>query len=108
MRRHDSERDPDRGQERLVNGAVDLVVTRRAGETRDQHAHAGESDEMKTITTMKDLPADADRGVAGETDEVADQNVVDDPLEPADQFEHRRPRDLPNRGTSGPSTMERS
>ena len=67
------------------------------------------SDEMKTMTTMKICQRDADRGVAGEADEVADHDVVDDALQPADDVrEHRRPRELPDRRGSGPSTIERS
>ena len=33
---------PDRGEERLVDRAVDLVLVARAGEARDEHAHPGE------------------------------------------------------------------
>ena len=57
------------------------------------------SDVMKTITTMKICHDDADRGVAGEADEVADQHVVDDALQAADDVgQHGGPGDLPDRG----------
>ena len=56
------------------------------------------SDVMNDDDDDEDLPRHADRGVAGESDDVADHHVVDDSLEPADDVgQHRRPRDLPNR-----------
>ena len=58
---------------------------------------------MKTMTTRKICQRDADRRVAREADEVADQHVVDDPLQPADDVrQHRRPRDLPDGGAQRP------
>ena len=50
------------------------------------------------MTTRKICHAHADRGVAGEADEMTDQDVIDDALQPADDVrQHRGPRDLPDR-----------
>ena len=65
--------DADRGEERLVDGAVDLLVVARAGEARDEHAHAREQRRDEDDDDEEDLPAHADRGVAREADEVADE-----------------------------------
>ena len=47
-----------------------------------------------------DLPADADGGVGGVADEVADHRVVDDALQPGDDvLQHRRPGQPPDGGT---------
>ena len=108
-RRHDAEREERRGEKRLIDGAIDLLRVARAGEARDEHAHAGEQRRDEDDDDEDDLPADADGRVAGEPDEMADQHVIDDALQPADDIgEHRRPRDLPDRRRSGPSTIERS
>ena len=56
------------------------------------------NDMMNDDDDDEDLPRDADRGIAGEANEVADHHVIDDALEPADDVgEHRRPRELPHR-----------
>ena len=57
-----------RGQERLIDGAVHLLVIVGAGEARHQHAHAGEQRADEDDDDEEDLPAHADRGVAGEAD----------------------------------------
>ena len=96
-RRQNAERQDERGEERLVDGAVDLVVIVRAGEARDEHAHAGEQRADEDDDDEEDLPAHADRGVAGVADVVADQRVIDDALQAADGvLQHRRPGDLPD------------
>ena len=88
----------ERRQERLVDRPVDLVVVVRPRGARHQHAHPGEQRRDEDDHDEEDLPAHADGGVAGEADEVADQRVIDDPLEPADRvLQHRRPRDFPHR-----------
>ena len=87
----------DRRQERLVDDAVDLVGIVGAGEARDEHAHAGEERRDEDDDDEEDLPADADRGVAGEADVVADHHVIDDALEAADHvLDHRRPGQAPH------------
>ena len=97
-RRQDDEREDEGGQERLVDGAVDLVGLVRAGEARDEHAHAGEERGDEDDDDEEDLPAHADRRVAGEADVVADHRVIDDALQPADRvLQDRRPRHLPDR-----------
>ena len=61
------------------------------------------SDDDEDDDDDEDLPRDADRRVACEADEVADQDVIDDALQPADDVrEHRRPRDLPDGRTQRP------
>ena len=86
-------------QERLVDGAIDLLRLVRAGEARHEHAHAGEQRRDEDDDDEEDLPADADGGVAGEADVVADHRVIDDALQPADGvLQHRRPRQLPDGG----------
>ena len=109
-RREDADRQGERGQERLVDGAVHLVVIVRAGGARHQHAHAGEQRADEDDDDKKDLPAHADGGVAGEPDVMADERVIDDPLQTADgvlqdawAMQSSRP---PTR--SGPSMIERS
>ena len=52
-RRHDAESQNNCCEERLINGAVDLVRLVRAGEARHQHAHPGEHELMNTMTTRK-------------------------------------------------------
>ena len=87
-----------RGEKGLVDGLVDVVVIVGAGEPRHQHAHAGEERADEDDHDEKDLPAHADRRVAGEADVVPHHRVVDDPLQAADGvLQHRRPRDLPDR-----------
>ena len=55
-RRHDQQREPDRREERLIDGAVDLVFVARAGEAGDQHAHAGEQRVDEDDDDEEDLP----------------------------------------------------
>ncbi len=97
-RREDDERQDERGQERLVNRPVDLFWLVRAGEPRDEHAHPREERGDEDDDDEEDLPADADGGVAGKPDVVADHHVVDDALQTTDRIlEDGRPRQLPNR-----------
>ena len=101
-RREDADGQHESGQEGLVNGPIDTFVIVRPGETRDQHTHTGEERADEDDDNEKDLPADADRRITGEADEVADQRVIDDALEPADGvLEHGRPRDLPHGAADG-------
>ena len=103
QRRHDQHRETDRGEERLVHGAVDLVFVAGAGKPRDEHAHAREERVDEDNDDDEDLPRHADRRVAGVAHEVADQGVVDDALQPAEHVgEHGRPRELPDHGAERP------
>ena len=55
------------------------------------------SEEMKTITMMKIWYETPMAAFAVKPIEMSDQDVVDDPLQPADDVrEHRRPRELPH------------
>ena len=102
-RRHDAERQERRGEKRLVHGAVDFLGIACTGEARHQHAHPREQRRDEDDDDENDLPADANRRVAGEPDEVPDEHVIDDPLQAADDIgEHRRPRDLPDRRLQRP------
>jgi hypothetical protein len=52
---------------------------------------------MNTMTTM-DLNRHADAGIAGVSHEMADEGVIDHPLQPADQvLHHRGPGEHPDR-----------
>jgi hypothetical protein len=90
------------GQERLIDDAVDLLGLVGAGETGHEHGHPGEQGTDEDDDDEDDLPADADGGIAGVADEVADHRVVDDALQPRDDvLQHRRPRDAPDGRTDG-------
>ena len=92
----------DRGQQRLLDGAVDLVDIAGADIARHQHGLAGEERRDEDDDDEEDLPADADGGVAGVADQVADQDVIDHALQPGDHvLQHGRPRQLPNGGADG-------
>ena len=109
-RRQDDERQDDGGQERLVNRPVDLFWLVRAGEPRDEHAHPREERGDEDDDDEEDLPADADGGVAGKADVVADHHVVDDALQTTDRVlaaPSATPSSRP-RGAIGPSTSDRS
>ena len=87
----------DGGEERLIDRAVHPVGLVGAGEARHQHAHAGEQRADEDDDDEEDLPAHADRGVAGEADVVPDHRVIDDPLQAADGvLQDRRPGELPD------------
>ena len=97
-RRQDGERQHQRGEERLVDRAVDAIFVVGAGEARDEHAHAGEQRADEDDDDEENLPADADGRIAGVADVVADQRVIDDALEAADRvLQDRRPGELPDR-----------
>ena len=92
------QRHPDRRQERLIDRAIDLVASPAPAKRATSTLMPVNSDVMKTMTMTKICQRHADRGVAGEADEVADHDVIDHALQPADDVrEHRRPRDLPDR-----------
>ena len=101
---------PDRGDERLVDDAVDLVVIAGAGEARHQHRLAGEERGHEHDHDQEDLPGDADAGVGGVAEHVADQRVIDHALQPGDQvLQHRRPGQPPDsrgEGTFDEGTIE--
>ena len=68
-----------------------------AGGARHEHAHPGEQGRDEDDDDEEDLPADADRGVAGEADVVPDHHVIDDALEAADHvLDHGGPRQAPH------------
>ena len=97
-RREDAERERNRRQERLIDDAVDLRRVVGAGKARHQHPHAGVERTDEDDDHEEDLPADADRRVAGEADVVTDHHVIDDALEPADHvLQHGGPRQTPHR-----------
>ena len=97
-RRQHADRQQHRDQERLVDDLVDALMIVGARRARDQHAHAREQRADEDDDDQEDLPADADRRVRGEADEVADHRMIDDALQPADRvLQHRRPGDLPHR-----------
>ena len=101
-RREHAEREDDRRQEGLVDDAVDFFGIVGAGEARDEHAHAREQRGDEDDDDEKDLPADADRGVAGEPDVVTNHDVIDDALEAADHvLDHRGPRQTPHGARDG-------
>ena len=62
------------------------------------------------MTTRKICQRDADGGVAGVADEMADHHVIDDALQPADRCSAASSATRASRrpAPSGPSTMERS
>ena len=96
-RRHDAERQKGGRKERLIDRAIDLVRLTRPGKSSNQHAHAREDRRDEDDDDQDNLPAHADRGVAGEADEMTNQRVVDDALQPSNNVgEHRRPRDFPH------------
>ena len=75
----------------------------------DEHAHPREERRDEDDDHDEDLVRDTDGRVRGEADEMSDHDVIDDPLQPADDVrEHRRPRELPYGGRRGPSMSERS
>src|SRR5262249_25068848 len=87
----------NRGQEGLVHRAIDLVVVVGAGGSRHQHTHAGKERADEDDDDEENLPAHADGGVAGVADVVADEGVVDDPLQATDGvLKPGRPGDLPD------------
>ena len=97
--RGQDDRQADRRQERLIDDAIDLVGLVRAGKPRHEHGHAGEHRADEDDDDDDDLPADADGGVGGVADEMADHRVVDDALQPGDDvLQHRRPRHPPDGG----------
>ena len=68
------------------------------GGARHQHAHTREQRADEDDDDEEDLPAHANRGVAGEADEVADQRMIDNALKAADGIlQNGRPGDLPHR-----------
>ena len=100
---HDAEAHDERGKGRLIYRTIDLVLFTRSSKARDQHAHAGEHGGDEDDDHQHQLPAHANRGVGGVAHEVANQHVIDDPLQSTDDVrEHRRPRDLPDRGPERP------
>ena len=100
--RGQKDRERSRGQERLIDDAVDLVGLIRSGKPRHEHGHAGERRADEDDDDEDDLPADADGGVGGVADEMADHRVVDDALQTGDDvLQHRRPRQSPDGGTDG-------
>ena len=78
--RHHQHRHPDRGEERLVDCAVDLLGLARTRESGDEDAHAGEERADEDDDDDEDLPRHTDRGVRLVADEVADQDVIDHAL----------------------------
>ena len=97
------ERERHGGEEGLVDDAIDLLGFVRAREPGDEHRHAREQRADEDDDDDDDLPADADGGVRGVADEMADHHVVDDALQPGDGvLEHRRPREPPDGGNEGP------
>ena len=74
-----------------------------AGGAGDEHTHAGEQRQDEDDDEEEDLPADADRGVAGEPDVVPDHHVINDALEAADHvLDHGGPRQAPHGARDGP------
>jgi hypothetical protein len=92
----------DGREERLVDGAVDLVFLARTDEARHQHGLAREQRRHEHDDDEEDLPADADGGVGGVADQVADEDVVDHPLQPGNHvLEHRGPGQPPDGRADG-------
>ena len=95
--RREDDRQPEGGQKRLIDDAVDLGRFVRPGKARHQHGHAGEERADEDDDDEDDLPADADGRVGGVADEMADHRVIDDALQSGnDVLQHRRPRQLPD------------
>ncbi len=95
--RGQQDRQAKRGQERLIDDAIDLVGFVRSGKPRHEHGHTGECRADEDNDDEDDLPADADGGVGGVADEVADHRVVDDALQTGDDvLQHRRPGQPPD------------
>ena len=92
----------ERGKKRLVDDAVHLLRLVRPGEAGHEHGHAGEQRAQKDDDNDDDLPADADGGIAGIADEMANHGLIDDSLEAGDDvLQHRRPRQTPDGATNG-------
>jgi hypothetical protein len=88
---------PNAVRKGLIDNLVDLGGFVRAGKARHQHGHAGEERADEDDDDEDDLPADADGGIGGVADEMADHRVVDDALQSRnDVLQHRRPRQLPD------------
>src|ERR1041385_4495815 len=93
-------RQAKRHEEGLIHHAVDLLRLPRPGEACDEHAHAGEDRRHEHDHDQEDLPAHPDRRVGLIADQIADEDLIDHPLHATDGIRHhRRPRDLPDRGT---------
>ena len=85
------------GEERLVDGPVDLLGIVGAREARHQHAHAAEHRHDEHDDDDEDLDRDADGGVARVPHEVADEGMIHHALQPADEvLEHRGPGEHPD------------
>ena len=86
-----------RGKERLVHGAVDLVGVVRPREAGHEDAHPGEHRHDERDDDDEDLDGDADRCVPGVPHVVAYERVIHDALKPADEVLHgRRPGEQPD------------
>ena len=101
--RDHQDRQTDGGEERLVHGAVDLVGVSRTGEAGHQHTHAREQRVDEDDDDDDELPRHADGGVAGVTHQVANEDVIHDALEAAEDVgEHGGPGELPDRPAQRP------
>jgi hypothetical protein len=98
-RRENEQRNDNGSQKRLIDGLVNFVGLVRSGEPGNQHAHAREQRRDEDDDDKKDLPAHADRGVAGEANVVSDHRMIDDALQPTNGIlQDRRPGHFPDRG----------
>jgi hypothetical protein len=98
--REDADGEADCDEEGLVHRPVHHLLVAGARVTGDEHAHPAEERHDEGDDDEKDLPAHADGGVAGVSDEMADHHVIDDALHAADDVgEHRGPGELPHRRT---------
>jgi hypothetical protein len=98
-RGHQERKHRDGREKRLINSLVDLVGLPGTDKTRHQDGLTGEQRGHEHDDDQEDLPADADGGVGGVPDEVADQDVVHHALQPGhDVLEHGRPGQPPDGG----------
>ena len=84
----------------MINRPVNFVGFARADKTRDQNVFSDVYRRDKNDDDEKNLPAYTHRRVAFISDNIADQNVIDQALQTRDGIrQHRRRGDFPDGAT---------
>ena len=90
----------NRRNKRLINRPIDFINFARARKTRDKNAHSRKDRRNKHDHDEKNLPTHADRRIAFKTDDISDDDVINQSLQTAENIrQHRRRGDFPNRTT---------